>query len=124
MHTFLQVSVQVLSSNGSCDPDVLAINAASASLAVSDIPWAGPVGAVRVAVIDGRMVLGPTPAQMQAADLSLLVACSGDSLVMLEAEVMTICLSVNGGLYCVIMTKKSLRFIHSIHMCIRRVKRR
>lgn len=75
------------------DADVLAINAASAALAASPVSWAGPVGAVRVSVRDGRAAVEPQ-APSAAGDSSngppalwLLVAGTRDRIVMLEAEV-------------------------------------
>lgn len=67
-----QLVATVLSVDGATDPDVLAINAASAALACSDVPWAGPVGAVRLARLAGRTVLHPTPEEEAAAELVIL----------------------------------------------------
>lgn len=78
----------LLSVDGSHDPDVVALNAASASLAASDVPWNGPVGAVRVGHVAGRgVVVSPTRRDMAGSALNLLV--SGDAegrVLMLEAE--------------------------------------
>jgi len=65
--------------------DILAINAASAALAISDIPWAGPVAAVRIGRIDGEFVVNPTFAQMDDSDLDLRIAGSRDAILMVEA---------------------------------------
>ncbi|GHS88348.1 polyribonucleotide nucleotidyltransferase [Synergistales bacterium] len=66
-------------------PNVLAINGASAALAISGIPWGGPVGAVRVGLIDGELVINPTEAQMASSSLDLLVAGHDDGLTMVES---------------------------------------
>ena len=62
----------------SADPenplDILAINAASAALMISDIPWGGPVGAVRVGRVDGKFMVNPTFAEMEESDLDLRMA--------------------------------------------------
>lgn len=60
--------------DGLNDPDVLAINAASAALCLSDIPFVGPVGAARVALIDGEPIVHPTRRQMASSDLNLVVS--------------------------------------------------
>lgn len=78
----------VLSADGDTDPGVLAIGAASAALLCSDLPWAGPVAAARVAVLrDGRTVTAPSVEQQEAAELNLLVAATGEGrITMLEAD--------------------------------------
>ncbi len=65
--------------------DILAVNAASASLIISDIPWAGPVGAVRIGRIDGEFIVNPTFAQMEEIDLDLRVAGTRDAILMVES---------------------------------------
>lgn len=65
-------------------PNVLAINAASAAL-ISDIPWAGPVGAVRMGRVDGNLLVNPTEQQMESSDLDLLVAGRADGITMVES---------------------------------------
>ena len=83
----LQVFTSVLSADGETDPDVMAVSAASAALMCSDMPWAGPVAAARVALLrDNRLVAGPSVAQQEAAALTLLVACTADRVTMLEAD--------------------------------------
>ncbi|XP_078129430.1 polyribonucleotide nucleotidyltransferase 1, mitochondrial [Sander vitreus] len=82
-----QVLCNLLAVDGVNDPDVLAINAASAALALSDIPWHGPIGAVRVGMVDGEMLINPTRAEMTSSSLNLIVAgapCS--QVVMIEAS--------------------------------------
>eukprot|EP00897_Mesotaenium_endlicherianum_P009777 jgi/Mesen1/8828/ME000053S08231 len=68
-----QVSASVLCSDGELDPDILCINAASAALMISDIPWGGPIGAVRLARINGAYVVNPSVAQLEKSDLNLAV---------------------------------------------------
>ena len=65
-------------------PNVLAINAASAALSISDIPWGGPVGAVRIGLVDGELVVNPTEEQMLVSGLDLLVAGHLDGVTMVE----------------------------------------
>lgn len=69
-----QLVCNLLAVDGLNDPDVLAINAASAALCLSDIPFGGPVGAVRVALVDGEPVVHPTRRQMDVSDLNLVVS--------------------------------------------------
>src|SRR6058998_2305846 len=68
---FNEVQVQsiVLSADGQNDPDILSIIGASAALTVSDIPWAGPLGAVRVGRVNGQFLANPTQAEMAESDL-------------------------------------------------------
>ncbi len=80
--------VQVISFSVSADLenplDILAINSASAALAISDIPWDGPVGAVRVGRIDGQFIANPTFAEMEDSDLDLRLAGTRDAILMVE----------------------------------------
>jgi polyribonucleotide nucleotidyltransferase len=64
--------------------DILAINAASAALMISDIPWGGPVGAVRVGRVDGNFVINPTYQEIEASDLDLRLAGTKDAILMVE----------------------------------------
>ncbi|HET7710341.1 MAG TPA: polyribonucleotide nucleotidyltransferase, partial [Thermoanaerobaculia bacterium] len=80
-----QIIALVLSADGENDPDVLAINAASAALVVSEIPFMNPIAAVRVGYVDGQMVINPTNAQRDLSDLDLVVAGTADAIVMVEA---------------------------------------
>ncbi|MCD4673712.1 MAG: polyribonucleotide nucleotidyltransferase, partial [Anaerolineaceae bacterium] len=81
--------VQIIMNSFSADSEnplnILAINAASCALAISDIPWEGPVGAVRVGRIDGEFIVNPTYTEMETSDLDLLVAGSADAILMVEA---------------------------------------
>jgi polyribonucleotide nucleotidyltransferase len=81
----LQVIVVVLSADKQNDPDVLAVNAASAALAVSDIPFQEPVGCVRVGLVDNEFVLNPTHSQRETSTLDLVVTGTKDKTVMVEA---------------------------------------
>ncbi|CAJ1067069.1 LOW QUALITY PROTEIN: polyribonucleotide nucleotidyltransferase 1%2C mitochondrial [Xyrichtys novacula] len=82
-----QVLCNLLAVDGVNDPDVLAINAASAALALSDIPWNGPIGAVRVGLVDGELVINPTRLEMTSSTLNLIVAGAPSSqVVMIEAS--------------------------------------
>ena len=82
-----QIVCNLLSVDGINDPEVLSINAASAALAVSDIPWNGPVAAVRMGLIDNEVVVNPTRREMAHSQLNLVVSSSFPNLVvMLEAS--------------------------------------
>jgi len=80
----VQVQSILLSADGENDPDILSINGASAALMVSDIPWAGPLGAVRVGRVKGQFVANPTHAQMAESDLDLVYVGNDKELVMFE----------------------------------------
>ncbi|MBM3243274.1 MAG: polyribonucleotide nucleotidyltransferase [Candidatus Omnitrophica bacterium] len=82
----VQVMVIVLSSDGENDPDVLAVNAASVALCISDIPFNGPLAACRVARVQGEMVINPTYTQLDNADLEVIVAMNNKGIVMLESK--------------------------------------
>ncbi len=85
MRNDVQVIVSPLSVQHENLPDVLAVVAASAALAISDIPWNGPIGCVRVGRVDGQFVVNPSLEEMDATDLDLIVAGSKDVVNMLEA---------------------------------------
>jgi len=80
-----QVIAFVLSADTENDPDVCAINAASAALAVSDVPFLGPVGAVRVGLVDGRFITNPTYSEMREGLLNIMVVGTAEAIVMIEA---------------------------------------
>jgi polyribonucleotide nucleotidyltransferase len=80
-----QVIALVLSADAENDPDVVAINAASCALALSDIPFAGPVGAVRVGLVNGEMVINPSYAEMRESKLNIMVVGTKDGIVMIES---------------------------------------
>jgi polyribonucleotide nucleotidyltransferase len=80
----VQIIVTVISYDQENDPDVLGLIGASTALAISEIPWAGPVGAVRVGRVDGEFIVNPTMSQTQRGDLELVVAGTRDSIGMVE----------------------------------------
>lgn len=81
------IMCNLLAIDGLNDPDVIAINGASAALSVSDIPWNGPVGAVRVGMIDNDIVINPTRRQIQDSILNIIVTATRQNLiVMLEGS--------------------------------------
>ena len=84
MRNEVQVIMYTFSADGVNPLDILAINAASAAIMISDIPWAGPVGAVRVGRVNGEFVLNPTFAEMDASDLDLRIAGTKDAILMVE----------------------------------------
>lgn len=79
-----QLIATVLSSDGENDPDMLAINGASAALHVSDIPFGGPIGAVRIGRVDGSLIVNPSPLEDSYSDLNLIVVGSRKGIVMVE----------------------------------------
>ena len=81
-----QVISVLLSADGENDPDILSINGASAALCVSDIPFAGPIGAVRVGRVDGQLVVNPTHSQRQLSDLDLVYVGNENDVVMIEGS--------------------------------------
>ena len=85
MRNAVQVILMSISADGENPLDVLCINAASASLMISDIPWAGPVGAVRVGYINEELVINPTFSEMEESKLNLIVAGTKDAIAMVEA---------------------------------------
>ncbi|RDV14889.1 polyribonucleotide nucleotidyltransferase [Pontibacter diazotrophicus] len=85
-HSETQVSINLISADKEIMPDALAALAASAALAVSDIPFNGPISEVRVARIDGKLVINPTVTDLQRADIDLMVGASFDSVAMVEGE--------------------------------------
>ncbi|MGA9777581.1 MAG: polyribonucleotide nucleotidyltransferase, partial [Verrucomicrobiia bacterium] len=72
MYNEVQVQSIVLSADGENDPDILSIVGASTALMVSDIPWAGPLGAVRVGRVKGQFIANPTHSEMKESDLDLV----------------------------------------------------
>jgi polyribonucleotide nucleotidyltransferase len=80
-----QIIALVLSADGENDPDILAINGASAALVISEIPFHNAIGAVRVGYVDGQIVINPTNAQRDLSDLDLIVAGTENAIVMVEA---------------------------------------
>jgi polyribonucleotide nucleotidyltransferase len=80
----VQVVITSLSSDGEHQIDILAINGASAALTISDIPFFGPVGAVRVGYINGELVINPTASEMDHSTLDLRIAGTKDAILMVE----------------------------------------
>src|SRR5213592_272206 len=79
-----QVIATVLSHDKENDPDVLSLLGASTALVLSDIPWNGPMAAVRIGRVDGRFVINPTTSQLATSDMNVIVAGSRDAIVMVE----------------------------------------
>ncbi len=84
MRNEVQVIMFSLSSDGVNPLDILAIYAASAAMMISDIPWGGPVGAVRVGRVNGEFIINPTFAEIDASDLDLRIAGTRDAILMVE----------------------------------------
>ena len=85
-HAEVYVNVILYSADGVDMPDALAGFAASAALAVSDIPFEGPISEVRVARINGEYVVNPTFAQLEEADMDIMVGATEDNIMMVEGE--------------------------------------
>ncbi|MCB0374819.1 MAG: polyribonucleotide nucleotidyltransferase, partial [Sinomicrobium sp.] len=85
-HYETQVMIQLMSHDGNVMPDALVGLAASAALAVSDIPFDGPISEVRVAKVNGELVINANRKQLEDADIDLIVGASMDSVVMVEGE--------------------------------------
>ena len=81
-----QLIATVFSADQSFDPDILAMNGASAALMLSDIPFAGPVGAARVGYVDGQYILNPSKQQLERSTISLVVAGTRNAVVMVEGR--------------------------------------
>ena len=85
MRNEVQVIITTLSSDSVHYLDVMAVNAASMALTISDIPWNGPIGAVRVGYVDGQLVASPTIPEMENSTLDLRLAATRDAIIMVEA---------------------------------------
>lgn len=81
-----QVIINLISGDKDVPPDAFAALAASAALAVSDIPFAGPISEVRVALIDGEYVVNPNKSALENAELDIIVAATPDNVIMVEGE--------------------------------------
>src|SRR5450432_4782228 len=79
-----QIIATVLSADGQHDPDILTINGASAALMVSDIPFAGPIGAVRVGRVNGEFIANPTHVEREQSDLDLVYVGTENGIIMIE----------------------------------------
>src|SRR3989441_3724196 len=80
-----QLTAFVLSADRENDPDVLGINAASAALTLPDMPFLGPIGAVRVGLVDGRLIVNPTYTEMRESLLNIMVVGPSEAIVMIES---------------------------------------
>ncbi|MCX7862381.1 MAG: polyribonucleotide nucleotidyltransferase [Bacteroidales bacterium] len=85
-HAETFVNIDLISSDGEVMPDALAGFAASAALAVSDVPFNGPISEVRVARIDGKFVINPNRSELANADIDMIVGASYDNILMVEGE--------------------------------------
>ena len=83
-HNDVQVIATVMSSDGENDTDVLAVVGASAALTLSDLPFEGPIAAVRVGRINGKLVINPKASELKGSDLNYVVAGTRDAIVMVE----------------------------------------
>ncbi len=81
----VQVMITVLSVDGENNPDILSVIGASAALSISPIPFEGPIGAVRVGLIDGNLVVNPTNAETAQSELDLVLVGTRDKVVMIES---------------------------------------
>ena len=79
------VTMTVMSLDPDCSPEIAGMNGASLAIAMSDIPWNGPIGGVAVGYVDGEIVLNPTKEQRERSDLALTLAASMEKIVMIEA---------------------------------------
>ena len=82
----VQVMIQVISSNKNVDPDVLAMIATSAALAISGVPFKGPIGAARVGYQNGNYTINPTYSDLESSELDMVVAGTKDAVLMVESE--------------------------------------
>ena len=81
----VSVMCTVMAVDHNCSPEIAALIGTSAALAISDIPWNGPVGALKVGLVDGQLVLNPTTEQRKLSDLDVTVVSTGKKVVMIEA---------------------------------------
>jgi len=81
----VSIMATVMSVDHDCSPEIAALIGTSAALAISDIPWNGPVGALKVGLVDGKLVLNPTSEQRKVSDLDVTVVSTGKKVVMIEA---------------------------------------
>ena len=79
------LTLTVMSVDPDCSPEIAAMIGASTALAISDIPWNGPIGGVFMGLVDGKLVVNPTAAEQAKSDLQLTVAASMEKVVMIEA---------------------------------------
>ena len=81
----VSVMCTVMAVDHDCSPEIAALIGTSAALAISDIPWNGPVGALKVGLVDGKLVLNPDSGQRKVSDLDVTVVSTGKKVVMIEA---------------------------------------
>ena len=81
----VSVMCTVMAVDHACSPEIAALIGTSAALAISDIPWNGPVGALKVGLVDGKLVLNPDSEQRKVSDLDVTVVSTGKKVVMIEA---------------------------------------
>jgi len=79
------LTLTVMSVDPDCSPEIAAMIGASTALAISNIPWNGPIGGAYIGLVDGKLVLNPTEAEQKKSDLQLTVAASTEKVVMIEA---------------------------------------
>ena len=105
----IQLIITVLSADQQNDPDILAIIGSSAALAISPVPFAGPVAASRIGYINDELVLNPTMAQMEGSDLDLVVVSTKEKVIMIEAGAKEVSES---------LAMEALRFGHQANQAI------
>ena len=81
----VSIMATVMGVDHDCSPEIVALIGTSAALAISDIPWNGPVGAVKMGLVDGELVINPTSEQRKVSDLDVTVVSTGKKVVMIEA---------------------------------------
>ena len=81
----VSIMATVMAVDHDCSPEIAALIGTSAALAISDIPWNGPVGALKVGLVDGKLVFNPTSEQRKVSDLDVTVVSTGKKVVMIEA---------------------------------------
>ena len=82
----VSIMCTVMSVDHDCSPEIAALIGTSAALAISDIPWNGPVGAVKMGLVDGELVINPNSEQRKVSDLDVTVVSTGKKVVMIEAS--------------------------------------
>ena len=85
-HADTFVTINLISADKDTPPDALAGLAASAALAISDVPFNGPISEVRVARVDGKFIVNPTFSQIEKADIDMMVGATYDNILMVEGE--------------------------------------
>ena len=81
----VSIMATVMAVDHDCSPEIAALIGTSAALAISDVPWNGPVGAVKMGLVDGELVINPTSEQRKVSDLDVTVVSTGKKVVMIEA---------------------------------------